>query len=41
MNDVWAMDFMPNRLFDEKQFQILSIVDCFASEAVAASTPIP
>ncbi len=31
MNDVWAMDFMSDRLFDEKPFRILTIVDCFTS----------
>lgn len=35
MNDVWAMDFMSDRLFDEKPFRILTIVDCFTREALA------
>ncbi|WP_430448865.1 IS3 family transposase [Rhodophyticola sp.] len=37
MNDVWAMDFMSDRLFDEKPFRILTIVDCFTREALATS----
>ena len=27
-NDVWAMDFVSDRLFDERPFRILTIVDC-------------
>ena len=37
MNDVWAMKFMSDRLFDEKPFRILTIVDCFTREALASS----
>lgn len=37
MNDVWAMDFMTDRLFDEKPFRILTIVDCFTREALATA----
>lgn len=37
MNDVWAMDFMSDRLFDEKPFRILTIVDCFTREALATA----
>ena len=33
MSDVWAADFMSYRLFDEKPFRILSIVECFTREA--------
>lgn len=29
MKDVWAMDFMSDRLFDGKPFRILTIVNCF------------
>ena len=35
MNDIWAMDFMSDRLFNEKPFRILTIVDCFTREALA------
>ncbi len=37
MNDDWAMDFMSDRLFDEKPFRILTIVDCFTREALATA----
>lgn len=37
MNDVWAMDFMSDRLFDERPFRILTIVDCFTREALATT----
>ena len=37
MNDVWAMDFMSDRLFDEKPFRILTIVDCFTREALVTA----
>ncbi|MBO9403447.1 IS3 family transposase [Shimia sp. R9_3] len=37
MNDVWAMDFMSDRLFDEKPFRILTVVDCFTREALATA----
>lgn len=37
MNDVWAMDFMSDRLFDGKPFRILTIVDCYTREALATS----
>jgi len=37
MNDVWAMDFMSDRLFDKKPFRILTIVDCFTREALATA----
>lgn len=37
MNDVWAMDFMSDRLFDGKPFGILTIVDCYTREALATS----
>ena len=36
-NDVWAMDFMSDRLFDERPFRILTIVDCHTREALATS----
>jgi putative transposase len=36
-NDVWAMDFMSDRLFDERPFRILTIVDCHTREAPATS----
>ncbi len=37
MNDIWAMDFMSDRLFDERPFRILTIVDCFTREALVTS----
>ena len=37
MNDVWAMDFMSDRLFDEKPFRILTVVDCFTREALVTA----
>lgn len=37
MNDVWAMDFMSDRLFDGKPFRILTIVDCNTREALATA----
>lgn len=37
MNDVWATDFMSDRLFDEKPYRILTIVDCFTREALATA----
>lgn len=37
INDVWAMDFMSDRLFDERPFRILTIVDCHTREALATA----
>lgn len=37
MNDVWAMDFMSDKLFDGKPFRILTVVDCFTREALATA----
>ncbi len=34
-NEVWAMDFMADRLFDDRPFRILTIVDCCTREALA------
>lgn len=34
-NDCWAMDFVSDRLFDERPFRILTIVDCHTREALA------
>jgi putative transposase len=36
-NDVWTMDFMSDRLFDERPFRILTIVDCFTREALSTA----
>jgi putative transposase len=36
-NDCWAMDFVSDRLFDERPFRILAIVDCHTREALATS----
>jgi len=30
----WAMDFMSDRLFDERPLRVLTIVDCCTREAV-------
>ncbi len=35
INDCWAMDFMSDRLFDDRPFRILTIVDCHTREALA------
>jgi len=35
INDVWAMDFMSDKLFDGRPFRILTIVDCHTREALA------
>jgi putative transposase len=35
MNDVWAMDFLSDKLFDGRPFRILTIVDCHTREALA------
>lgn len=32
-NEVWAMDFMSDRLFDGRPFRILTVVDCHTREA--------
>jgi putative transposase len=37
MNDVWAMDFVSDKLFDDRPFRILTIVDCHTREALATS----
>lgn len=37
MNDVWVMDFMSDRLFDEKPFRMLTIFDCFMRESLATA----
>ena len=37
MNDVWAMDFMSDKLFDGRPFRILTIVDCHTREALATA----
>lgn len=34
---MWAMDFMSDRLFDERPFRILTIVDCFTREALSTA----
>jgi transposase InsO family protein len=40
MNDVWAMDFMSEKLFDDQPFRILTIVDCHTREALATSARV-
>jgi putative transposase len=37
MNDVWAMDFLSDKLFDGRPFRILTIMDCHTREALATS----
>lgn len=37
VNECWAMDFMSDRLFDERPFRILTIIDCHTREALACS----
>ena len=37
MNDVWAMDFMSDRLFDGRPFRILTIVDCHTRESLSSA----
>jgi putative transposase len=34
-NEIWAMDFMADQLFDGRSFRILTIVDCHTREALA------
>ena len=34
-NEIWAMDFMADQLFDGQSFRILTIVDCHTREALA------
>lgn len=36
-NDVWVMSLVSDRLFDEKPFRILAIVDCYSKEALASA----
>ncbi len=37
MNDVWAMDFVSDKLFDGRGFQVLTIVDCCTREALSTA----
>lgn len=34
-NKVWSMDFVSDRLFDDRPFRILTILDCHTREALA------
>ncbi len=34
-NEVWAMDFMSDRIFDGRPFRILTVVDCRTREALS------
>jgi putative transposase len=34
-NEVWAMDFMADQLFDGRSFRILTVVDCHTREALS------
>ena len=34
-NEVWAMDFVSDQLFDGRPFRILTVVDCHAREALS------
>lgn len=38
INDVWAMDFMSDRLFDGQAFRILTVVDCHTREALSTAS---
>jgi putative transposase len=40
MNNVWAMDFVSDKLFDDQPFRILTIVDCHTREALATSARV-
>ena len=35
MNDVWSMDFVSDRLINDRPFRILTVVDCHTREALA------
>lgn len=35
VNDVWATDFVSDRLFDQRPFRILALMDCFSRESLA------
>ncbi len=37
VNDVWAMDFMSDKLFDDRPFRILTVLDCRTREALATA----
>jgi putative transposase len=37
-NEVWAMDFMSDQLFDGRPFRILTVVDCHTREAFASAS---
>ena len=37
MNDVWAMDFVSDKLFDGCPFRVLTIVDCYTREALSTA----
>ena len=34
-NDVWAMDFLSDALFDGRPFRLLGVIDCHTREALA------
>lgn len=36
-NEVWAMDFMADQLFDGRPFRILTVVDCHTREALSTT----
>ena len=36
-NEVWAMDFMSDQLFDGRPFRILTVVDCHTREALSTA----
>jgi putative transposase len=39
-NQVWAMDFMSDRLFDGRPFRILTVVDCHTREALSVTPKV-
>ena len=42
-NEVWAMDFMSDALFDGRPFRLLTVLDCHTREALADRSwpPVP
>ena len=38
MNDVWAMDFLSDRLFDGRPFRILTVVDRHTRESLSTAS---
>ena len=34
-NAVWALDFMSDRLFNDRSFRLLTVIDCHTREALS------